>query len=58
MRRRVRVPPLRTWVHLVRELQDHPCNRDGADKTWVIELMEDTRRLFASAKLLPRNGRR
>ena len=58
VRRRVCVPPLRTWMHLVRELEARPCNRNGADKTWVVELLDETEKLFASAKLLPERGRR
>jgi hypothetical protein len=43
-------------LELARELAALPCNQDGADKTWVLDLMRRLERLFASAKMLPGRG--
>ena len=50
MRHPVKIRPLRDWMHLVRKVESHPCNRDGQDKTWVLDLMEGLHKLFANAK--------
>jgi len=39
-------------MRLARRLENHPCNRDGASKTWVVRLMRRIDRLFRSARKL------
>jgi hypothetical protein len=39
---------------LARRLEDDPCNRDGVDKAWVLQVLRNAERLAASARLLPR----
>ena len=35
-------------------LARRPANRDGADKTWVLQAMINARNFFSGARLLPR----
>ena len=39
-----------TLYRLARRLSRRPCNRDGADKTWVLHLLTGLERLFSSAR--------
>lgn len=38
---------------LARRLELDPCNRDGADKSWVLKALRNAEKLMASARLLP-----
>ncbi len=40
-------------LRLARRLARRPCNRDGADKTWVVNAIEEANRFFASVRRLP-----
>lgn len=53
MRRRRLTAAEKECLALARRLARRPCNRDGADKTWVVEVIEDMNRFFSSARLLP-----
>ena len=44
-------------MRLARQLSRRPANRDGADKTWVLELMRGIERFFSSARRLPAKKR-
>jgi hypothetical protein len=35
---------------LARRLSRRPCNRDGADKTWVLRVMVNVERFFSGAR--------
>ena len=37
-------------MRAVAEVEEHPDNRDGSDKSWVWEAMEQDRAHFARAK--------
>ncbi|MBI3854495.1 MAG: hypothetical protein HY293_02260 [Planctomycetes bacterium] len=38
---------------LARRLEADPCNRKGADKSWVLEVLRNAEKRAASARLLP-----
>jgi len=37
-------------MRLARDLEKHPCNRDGASKTWIVRLMRRIDNFFRSAR--------
>ena len=37
------------YLEMVRQLEDHPENQDGADKTWVAQALEQYRQHFQHA---------
>ena len=39
-------------LELARWLDAHPANRDGADKTWVLDVIDRIVRLIRSARLV------
>ena len=46
--RRTRYP-----AHLIRWLENHPANRPGVDKMWVLETLRNMNSFFRAARLLP-----
>jgi hypothetical protein len=45
-----RRPLTQDYLSMVRAQQDHPDNRDGADKTWVLEVLRRQEKLLATAR--------
>jgi hypothetical protein len=41
-------------AHLIQWLEDHPANRPGVDKEWVLETLRNMQRFFRAARLVPR----